>query len=245
MNTGKFQENSDSSPCGPGCHCAPAGLGTRGKMVVCLLVAIAAAVVLTRSYLRKAGNESAQGGPTYAATLPVTGGPMNVECRESSPQEQKTPAATATLPEPAITAPTDEKPEKAEADLSASSRWGTPLKSLASLNEVAAEQDAVFVYLPAKGQRLDESAGKKIEAAADKARSMKVGIYSLAEESEDYRSVKSQVPVPCVLALVKGRGMSVVSRDITEGNLLQALIAASRPSGCCPPGTSDCQPGDH
>ena len=37
-----------TSQCGPGCNCGTTGLRTKGKVIVCLVVAVAAAVVLAR-----------------------------------------------------------------------------------------------------------------------------------------------------------------------------------------------------
>ena len=107
---------------------------------------------------------------------------------------------------------------------------------------MAAEKDAVFVYLAEKGQKPNENVQKEIEGAASKARSggTVVAFFALDDDSSEYKEVIEQVPAPCVLAMVKGRGMSVVSSGITEGKLLQALVAASRPSGGC--GPSGCGP---
>ena len=112
--------------------------------------------------------------------------------------------------------------------------WGEPLKDMASLNQVAAEKNAVFVCLSEKGRGVDEVVKRQIEQAAGKAQSggMKMVLYTLDAGSKDYAQITSQVPAPCVLAMVKGRGMSVVTGEITEGKLIQAIVAASRPSGC-------------
>ncbi|MBP1609278.1 MAG: hypothetical protein H6Q04_1513, partial [Acidobacteria bacterium] len=101
-----------------------------------------------------------------------------------------------------------------------------------------AQKDAVFLYLPAKGQTPDDQVKKEIEKAAEKAQSQgtKMGLFVLDDGSQDYAQVTSQVPVPCVLAVVKGGGSSAATNNITEGNLLQSLVAASRPSGCSPGG---------
>ena len=65
------------------------------------------------------------------------------------------------------------------------------------------------------------------------------GLFTLDEGSKDYAQVTSQVPVPCVLAMVKGLGTSAATHNISEENLLQALVAASRPpcrpGGCAQP----------
>ncbi|MCL5268998.1 MAG: hypothetical protein M1457_00220 [bacterium] len=103
---------------------------------------------------------------------------------------------------------------------------------------MAAQTDAVFLYLPEKGRGEDEAVKRQIEQAAGKAQSggSKMACFTLDAGSQDYANIIRQVPAPCVLAMVKGRGMSAVTSDFSEGKLLQAIVAASRPSGCGPSG---------
>jgi hypothetical protein len=193
-----------TAQCEPGCNCGKTSLGAKGKMIICLVVVIAATAVLGRSFARKAVNETFQGQKAYATTAPVF----------------PSPASTAAM----------------ETNLSKSSLWGEPLKDMASLNQVAAQKNAIFMYLFEKGRGADEAVKRQIEQAAGKAQfgGMKMALYTLDASSKDYAKITSQVPAPCVLAMVKGGGISVVSGEITEGKLLQAIVAASRPSGCGP-----------
>ena len=205
-----------AAQCGPGCNCATTSPGTKRKVIVCLVVGIVAAVLLVRGFTRKAESEPAQGQKAFAATVPT--------------------------PSPVAPPATMEK-----ATPTKSSSWGEPLRSLAALNEVAAQEDAVFVYVPKAGQGPEETVKQQIEQAAGKAQSggTKMSFYTLDGASQDYAQVTNQVPAPCVLALVKGSGMSAVTSDISEEKLLQALVAASRPSGgCCPSGSgsASCAP---
>ena len=116
-----------------------------------------------------------------------------------------------------------------------SSAWGEPLKSLEDLNEVAATQDAVFVYLADKDAGPQEAVKQQIEKAkkGTEAGGLKTALFILATDSKDYAQVTRQASAPCVLAMVKGRGMKVVGSNITEGALLNAIAAASNPSGGC------------
>ena len=186
-----------TSGCGSGCCGNATGISKKGKMIICLVVAIAAAIVLAQGIMQKAESESDCG-----------------------------------------------------ADLSDLSLWGDPVASLASLNQVAANKDIAFVYLPVLGQGPDENIKNEIESAAGKAQSQgtSAAFFTLDEGSEDYGLLTSQVPAPFVLVLVNAsnlsavpaniseeNGMSVVSGNISEENLLYALVAASRASvGCCP-----------
>jgi hypothetical protein len=190
------------SGCGPGCNCGGAKIGTKTKMIICLVVAIAAAIVLANSIMQKAetGTDRGLSGFTAKAQL----------AENASPQTDKV--------DPSL--------------------WDKPLESIASLNEVASQKDAIFLYLPAKGQSPDESVKKEIEAAAGKAQlqGTKMAFFVLDEGSPDYVQVTSQVSAPCVLAMVYGTGKSAATTNISEANLLQSLVEASRPSSCSPGG---------
>jgi len=216
MNNDRLESTSETNQaesalgCGHGCNCGRTQIGTKGKMIVCLVVIIAAAIVLAHSVMQKAETGVDGGQNAFTAKVLVA--------------EKASPLNTA---------------ENASMmDLANLSLWGKPLESLASLNDLAVQKDAVFLYMPAKGQRPDESVKKEIEAAAGKAQlqGTRMALFVLDEGSQDYAQVTSQVPAPCVLAMVNGTGNSAATTNITEGNLLQSLVAASRPSGCSPGG---------
>ena len=69
---------------------------------------------------------------------------------------------------------------------------------------------------------------------------IKLGIFTLKTSSRDYEQFAKASALPGVLAMVKGRGTSTVSGDITEAKLIQGYVAAARVagSGCCPSGGS-------
>jgi hypothetical protein len=123
--------------------------------------------------------------------------------------------------------------------------WGKPLASLASLSKVAAETDAVFILLAANDQQGNEIITNEIEAAAQKIQQSngnRICAFRLTKDAPNYAYLANQFSVPCVIAMVKGGGMSGVSGQITETKLVQAFVMASRPaSGCCP-GNADCGP---
>ena len=207
-------EGTEAS-CSPTCSCKPRALSTRGKTIICLVVALAAVAVVMGS-ANRARTETDTGQEAFA-TDPV----MTPAKATSATNEQ----ATAT----------EEQPWEAVI-------WGKPLASLESLNEVAAEKDAVFVFLAAEGGEQTRIITGEVEAAARKAqlRGTSIGAYTLDKDVQDYTQVTSQVPAPCVLVMVKGAGASAVEGgEITEAKLLEALVSASRPSGCAP---SDCAP---
>jgi hypothetical protein len=122
-----------------------------------------------------------------------------------------------------------------------SSLWGEPLDSLASLNKVAADTDAVFILLTADDREGNQAATEQIEAAAKMIRNngTRISAFRLNQGAPDYANLTKQLSLPSVLALVKGGGVrGVPAGQITETNLIQAFVAATRPaSGCCPTGS--------
>ena len=123
--------------------------------------------------------------------------------------------------------------------------WGKLLNSLASLNKVAVDTDAVFILLAAEDQQGNQTITKEIEAAAKKIQSSgtRISAFTLKKGAPDYAQLAKQFSTPCVLAMVKGRGTSGVSGDITESKLIQAFVMASRvTSGCCPSGCAPLRP---
>ena len=124
--------------------------------------------------------------------------------------------------------------------------WRPELDSLASLNKLAADTDVVFILLAAEDQQSNQTITNKIEASAKtiESKGSRISAFRLKKNAPNYTQLAKQFSVPCVLAMVKGRGMSGVSGEITEAKLVQAFVTASRAtSGCCPSsaGQSDCK----
>lgn len=123
---------------------------------------------------------------------------------------------------------------------------GGNLDSFGDLNRFAMDQDAVFVFVPdGKGGNISE-ASKAAVLSAHKVligKGTRVGLFTLKTSSPDYKGISAQIPVPAVLVVSKGRGMSVVSGEATEEKVLQAYVASSRASSCGPSGAAGCAPG--
>ncbi|MFP4477340.1 MAG: hypothetical protein ACLFOY_17385 [Desulfatibacillaceae bacterium] len=183
--------------CVPQCNRGGAkSLGTRGKVIFFLVVAVLAYAVLSETGPGAGHLDKASPSAAMAAS------------------SDNTASALKAMPD----------------------SWGAPLENLGKLNDVAADQDAVFVYVPDKETGPDGEIGRQIEKAADRARAagLKMVYFMLDTASRDYTRVTSQVSVPCVLAMVKGRGTEVVSSDFSEGNLTRAMMTAwSASGGCC------------
>ncbi len=126
-----------------------------------------------------------------------------------------------------------------------SRKIGDYLDSLSMLNQVAMNQDAVFIYIPAKtDEPLDSKASDAVLSAQKTltAKNLKIGLYTLKTSSAEYAKLTSQAQPPSFLVASKGKGMSAVSGEVTETKLLQAFTASSRAGGGCGP-SSGCKPG--
>jgi hypothetical protein len=129
---------------------------------------------------------------------------------------------------------------------------GEFLDSLASLNKVAINQDAVFVFIPAMGEEtVSKETIAAIASAEQKIKSAgaSLGLYTLrfSSPSKEYANLAAQLTLPAMLVMSKGRGVGTVSGEITETKLLQAYVASSRAGGCgpsssCGPSTPGCGP---
>jgi hypothetical protein len=139
----------------------------------------------------------------------------------------------ATTPDSQLPTPSGEAAEATEASV------GTSIASLSDLNTVAVANDAVFVYVPGRDGPSGNppSAAMRDTAGRMAAQGHKIGLFTLETGSRDYEQLAAQMSMPGVLAIVKGRGMSVVSGEITETKLIQGFVAAGNcgPAGCCPP----------
>ncbi|NLF38912.1 hypothetical protein GX586_05665 [bacterium] len=197
--------NARNAGCGTACSCTSGGRGGRVRVIIGAIVLVAATVLVARAIIKN--NQAAPQAPAAGFAAPAAAQPPAVADTPATP-----PAAIAAKPA-----------------ASAVKEIGT----LAELNTVAAGTDAVFVFLPdANG----EAPVAQMTAAAKTigAQGSVVGIFTLKKTAPEYESIAAQVPVPCVLAMVKGRGAAPVSGDITETKLVQGFIAASSGGGCGP-----------
>jgi len=119
---------------------------------------------------------------------------------------------------------------------------GELIRSLGDLNRKAADRDGVFVFLAGQNPVKSREAVTAIEKGAVTlhGRGINMGLFTLDDGSSEYTNLAKQVPPPGVIAMVKGRGASTVTDDITEAKLIQAFVAASSAGGGC--GPSGCGP---
>lgn len=120
-----------------------------------------------------------------------------------------------------------------DTDRAAQSLCGSTLDSLLSLNQVAADQDFVFILLPAAGAEENERAAGVIDRASEtiSRRGVRVANFTIEPSNPDYQKLIDAGGIeslPAVLATGKGCGSEIVTGEITEERLLKAYDSASR-----------------
>ena len=131
----------------------------------------------------------------------------------------------------------ESSPEQSSADSAkvSSAVVGVEIASFAELNVVATNSDAVFVYLPGKtGSSTGAAPVAPVKAAVDqlKASDLKIAVFTLNGDAPEYAQIGEQMELPAVIAMVKGRGMTPVSGEITKDKLVRAIASASSAGGC-------------
>ncbi len=212
---GKQPENVEatkeqaSAGCGPGCGCGTALKPNKARWVVGVVVLAAAGVLVVKGMIKNGDGwtQAARSGFVNAAATEVAEASADVK--------------------PADAVATDE------------TSVGATLGAFSELNQVALKTDAAFIYLPAKEGPPGKAPGARMRAAAQimEGQGIKCGLFTLKPGCADYEQIAKQMAVPGVVALVKGRGMSAISGEVTEVKLLQGCMAASQ-AGACGPGAS-------
>jgi len=206
-----------ASACSPECGCHAAGPSGRIRRILGVIVLVAAATFVARAVIKNNGGSAAKAVSSFA---PVS-------------TAERAPAADGVSASPSIDEP-----------ITSEDIVGKEIGALSDLNTVAGSTDAVFVFLPGKSGTPAKAPTEQIRGAAMKIESSlgsKVGIFTLKTSSRDYEQLAKASALPGVLAMVKGRGMSTVSGDLTEAKLIQGFVAASRAGasgGCCPSGSA-------
>jgi hypothetical protein len=194
-----------ASCCDSECSCHATGKPGKARWIIGVIVLAAAGVLAARGMIRSGGTASKKSAPAFASLSTVlTNG--------SGPATN----SAATVP-------------------TTNAIVITSIGSVSELNTVAAHLDALFIFVPGNDAT---SALPPLTPMNDAARTIetregiKCGLFTLKAGSPDYDQLAKQMALPCVLALVKGHGMSPVTGEITEATLVQGFVAASS-SGCC------------
>jgi len=221
--------------CGAGCGCHSSGSSGKARWVISAVVLLVAGVLVVRAMTKTEAVSAQPVASTFATPVAAS---ATVPVAASEPIPVANPEATPAVPSPVVPAVSPTvvaKPAEASAE--------TTIGAFAELNTVAVKSDAVFVYLLGKEETSVNAAATKAMQAAVRtieAKGSKCAIFTLKAGSPDYASLASQVSLPGVLAMVKGKGMNAVSGEITETKLVQSYVAASSVGGC---GSGGCAPG--
>jgi len=223
-----------SEDCGPECDCNKPLGNKKAKTIICLIILLAICGIFV--YKAKNAKHIAPVNTTTAFAAPLVN-EVNEQNLDTTSVGKPETMAKVVDGEEAVQ-PIDEQKPTAKV-VEEKRTVGQFLDSLASLNKVAVDQDAVFVFIPAKGNDLVSketidaiaSAEQKIESDG-----ASIGLYTLQSNSPEYANLSAQLALPGMLIMSKGRGMGTVSGEITEIKILQAYVASSRTGGCCPSG---------
>ena len=216
--TDSVENLGSETTCAPGCDCHTRGPGGRGRWIVGVVVLLVAGGLVARAMIKDNDTKTDGDEATFAVIAATEGAGEDVP-----------PVPVATESDIKVVAMTA----------------GKELATLADLNKLAAETDGVFVYLPGKDTDAANGAPtSQMEAAVKtiKAQGVTLGIFTLKTDAPEYTQLASQMAVPGVIAMAKGRGMVPVKGDITENSLIQSFVAASSAGGCGPSAGSGCCP---
>jgi len=246
------QLKQDAAACGPGCCCSAKGASPgRMRWILGAVLLLAAGALAARALLRSDGTASQAPAPAFAA-------PQAAESKAIAsvvavaPESPTADTVAVSAVAPATPAPASVPPppaNTASAEQPSDTVIGKEIAAFADLNTLAADTSAVFVFLPAIGPTASKLPTAQMQGAARtlEAQGNKIGLFTLKAGSPDHGKIGAQVPMPAVLALVKGRGMSAVSGEITETKLVQGFVAASSGGGCgsggggCGPASAGCK----
>lgn len=225
MNTpnedGKQSDNMEllkqqASACDTGCGCHATAMPGKMRWVIGTIVLVAAGVMVVRAMVKTDGPSTQPSATTFA-----------------DPVASQTAAGTGgpARDSDAITPATE-------------TSVGTSIGAFAELNTMAAQTDAVFIFVPGKEGASDNPPSTPMKGAVRiiESKGLKCGLFTLKAGSRDYDQIAAQMSVPGVLAMAKGRGMSAVSGDITEAKLVQGFVAASSAGGCGTSAGAGCCP---
>lgn len=227
------EDIGQEAACAPGCSCNTTESGGRERWVVGIVIVLVAGVLVARAMIKSNNAEVQQDKTTFAAVAPATDAAAQLDVPEPPAEAADNAAAAA---EPAKTK-----------DKTVTTIAGKEIAALSELNAVAADTVGVFVFLPGKTEATAKAPMAQIRGAVRTIEPQlrgggTIGIFTLKAGAGDYGQLASQMSVPGVVAMVKGRGMSAVSGDITEAKLIQGFVAASSAGGCGPSAGSGCCP---
>ncbi len=116
---------------------------------------------------------------------------------------------------------------------------GTNINSLAELNTVAAEMNAVMVFLPPRNGEPAPSALAAINGAQKTLEGrfdIRIGLFTLSPGGRDYDEFAPKRSGPAVMVIVKTGVKRCIAGELTERRVIEGFMAAVAAGGCCPLG---------
>jgi hypothetical protein len=202
--------------CGSECCCHAAGSGVRMRWILGAIILVAAAALVARAIMNDKSVSTDKTAAGFAASQ----------------------IKAQTIPPAAVV-----EPARSTAPAISDAIAGKEIGAFSELNTIAADSDGVFLFLPGRNETAGKSPAAQIQQAVKtiESKGQKIGVFTLKTGSADYEKLSAQMAGPAVIAMVKGKGTSTASGDITETKLVQAFVAASSAGGCCCGGSASCK----
>lgn len=219
---------SSNSCCGPDCDCNKPPKKSNMKIVVPVVVLLAAAGILGYKLMRPKPTIAEQTAVSFTNNSACIPAVTNAAVPEQANQAETAPVVKKAAPKP----------------IANTVQVGESLASLASLNTCAMDKDAVFILIPAKDDAKVARSTADVVTESQKAiedQGITVGVYTLSSGSPEYANLAAQVTIPGLLVMSKGKSAAGVKGDLTKDKIIQAFVASSRASGCGP-SSSGCGP---
>lgn len=216
-------ENKTVVGCGPGCDCGKPKNNKKTKMIVTIIVlALAGSLLgykLIQSNTADAHNTDSNDAPSVLS--------VSSEIQDSASGSNNV-SNQGVMDAPMQKDTVDQSVQKQNG-------IGQSISSFDSLNDMAVNQDAVFVFIPATSDTAVNPTTVAAVSGAEQtlqSNGIHVGLYTLQTNAPEYTNIASQASLPGVLVAKKGGSMTIVTGDVTESKLVQAFVACSRSGGC-------------
>jgi hypothetical protein len=117
---------------------------------------------------------------------------------------------------------------------------GNKIFSYSDLNQIALDQDCVFLYVPSESISLvpAEVYQAIMDAQAEfKIKGITAGIFTLSTTAPEYANMSKGVPLPALLVASKGKSMAFVQGAISMTSIIETYNKANvqAPSSCLTP----------
>jgi len=234
-NTKNNEQCCERDSSAPPCACSPEEsipakqIGRKAPKVVISLIVLVAVVSIVAFKTIGTDSERDSSNDSYDA---IGGTSDSLDSEPALSQEQAVNAEQ--------TSGDDVPAQQHHEDASQTEQsFGEHLDSWGDLNTVAADTDAVFVFVPETGNILIDDVTRT--AVTDvrqylESSNIKVGLYTLSYDAPDYSEISLQFELPAIIVASKGLGVLVLPcSSVDEYSLLQAFQACcDTSSGCCP-----------